>query len=275
MAEFDFQRSWKDLDFVAFDTEASGAYPLGYDIVEFGAVRWRAGQIVDEMQTLIKPREKMSDFIIGIHGITNEMVESAPSMGEVIAQIHQFFEGSVVMAHHAPFDVGFMVADFEKYDCSLPSSPVLCTSLLSRKLIHGPADHRLQTLIRFLDLPVGTAHRALDDARACLQVGLRCFGKLESTATLQDLINCQGNKLDWKNFRVRQDPNPVVQSVIEAVEKKLVLDIVYGAKAERRQIKPIGLVRNPDGDFVYALCLQENSNKRFFLSKFKDSVVVY
>ena len=60
--------------YIAFDTETSGAYPVGYDIVEFGAIKYHHGQEIGKLQFLLKPREKMSDFIIGIHGITNEMV---------------------------------------------------------------------------------------------------------------------------------------------------------------------------------------------------------
>src|SRR5688500_2310163 len=115
MQEIDFQKPWAEHTFVAFDTETSGAYPIGDDIVEFGAVKWQSGRIVDELQLLIKPRELMSDFIIGIHGISNEMVANSPVMSQVIGQIDQFMHDSILMAHHAPFDVGFLAVDYEKY----------------------------------------------------------------------------------------------------------------------------------------------------------------
>jgi DNA polymerase-3 subunit epsilon len=111
---------WKDQTFVAFDTETSGAYPLGADVVEFGAVKWQNGEVIGEYQTLLKPREKMSDFIIGIHGITNEMVADAPTMDQKVSEILEFLGSSVLMAHHAPFDLGFMAIEFEINSRFLP-----------------------------------------------------------------------------------------------------------------------------------------------------------
>ena len=107
----DISRPWTDYEFVAFDTETSGAYPLGSEVVEFGAVKWKGGQEIASYQTLLKPSEPMSDFIIGIHGITNQMVESAPLMSEKVSEIRQFLEGAVLMAHHAPFVHAFAATD--------------------------------------------------------------------------------------------------------------------------------------------------------------------
>lgn len=275
MQEIDFSKPWTEYTFVAFDTETSGAYPLGFDIVEFGAVKWRQGKIIDEMKVLIKPREPMSDFVIGIHGITNEMVANAPSMGEVIRAIDEFIHDDILMAHHAPFDMGFLAVEYEKHGLTFPKYPVLCTSLLSRKLIYGCENHRLQTLVRYLGIEGGSAHRALDDARSCLHVGLKSFEKLGEQAKLQDIFTCQATNLPWTSFIVRSDSSPLVRQVVEAVESKKIMEIVYGGNSESRKIKPWGLVRNPDGDYIYALCMNDNSNKRFYLPKIKDAAVIY
>ena len=149
---------------VALDLEAAGAYPVGYDIVEFGAVKWRNGQIVDRLQLLLKPREPMSDFIIGIHGITNEMVADAATIADRVGEIHQFLSGAVVVAHHAPFDEGFLAWEFEKAALGFPNAEVLCSSLLARQLVRDVENHRLQTLVKYFGLRAGTAHRAGDDA---------------------------------------------------------------------------------------------------------------
>ncbi|MFN9066189.1 MAG: PolC-type DNA polymerase III, partial [Bdellovibrionales bacterium] len=105
----DRTRPWTEYPLIAFDTETSGAYPVGSEIVEFGAVKWFQGQVVDKLQLLIKPQWPMGDEVIKIHGITNEMVAQSPSMSEVVGQIHQFMSGGIAMAHNAPFDLGFVV----------------------------------------------------------------------------------------------------------------------------------------------------------------------
>ncbi|MEO0336143.1 MAG: 3'-5' exonuclease, partial [Pseudomonadota bacterium] len=177
------QSKLSDLILVAFDTETSGQYPLQAQICEIAATKWKAGREVETFQTLVKPDEPMSDFVIGIHNITNEMVEDAPKIGEVIASFAEFIDGAIPVAHHAPFDLGFMAPEIESAGLPLPKLPVLCSSLLSRKMIKESSNHKLQTLIKVLNLQAGQAHRALDDARACLGVTLECFSRMGAEAT--------------------------------------------------------------------------------------------
>ncbi len=191
---------WQNLTFVAFDTETSGAYPLSADICEIGAVKWQSGKIIEEFHTLLKPKELMSDFIIGIHGITNEMVSNAPRVEDKIKDFYDFIQHSVVVAHHAPFDLGFIAIEFEKAGLKLPEDPALCSSLLSRKLIPEAPRHKLQILIQHLKLHQGQAHRASDDAKACFEVALHCFQRAGAEATLEDLIKLQGKKLYWIDY---------------------------------------------------------------------------
>jgi DNA polymerase III subunit epsilon len=275
----DFSKPWPEYEYVAFDTETSGAYPFGADIVEFGAVKWRAGKIVDSYQTLLRPTEPMSAFIIGIHGITNEMVEDAPPMKEKIGEIRSFLGDAILMAHHAPFDMGFVGLEFQRYQIPMPANPVLCTSLLARKLIHESENHKLQTLITVLNLERGSAHRAKDDANACLHVGLECFRRKGEAASLREIFSTQGKDLAWTKYQIFNSGNVTMDKVIECLESKLSLDIVYqggsGEGSGTRRITPIGIVRNPDGDYVMAMCHRDAAKKRFYIEKMKSAAVVY
>ncbi|KHD89263.1 MAG: DNA polymerase III subunit alpha [Bdellovibrio sp. ArHS] len=262
-----------DYTFVAFDTETSGAYPVGHDIVEFGAIKWFQGEEVGRLQFLLKPREPMTDFIIGIHGITNEMVQDAPAMADKIHEIHSFIKGSVVMAHHAPFDMGFLAAEFEKYHLSLPPEPALCTSLLSRKWIHGVENHKLQTLVKHLTIDGGQAHRAYDDAKSCLYVALACFQKMDPNVTLTDAIKSQGKNLWWRDYSLAALNESKFVLLKQAILAKQDVDMVYmggSAKGEVRRVTPIGIVRNPDGDYLQAFCHKEKTPKRYYLNRIAD-----
>lgn len=271
----DLNARWIDATFVAFDTETSGAWPVGCDIVEFGAVKWHEGREVGRIQHLLKPREPMSDFIIGIHGITNEMVADKPPFGAILDEVAAFFEGAVLMAHHAPFDMGFVAVEFEKGSRPLPTGPVLCTSLLSRKLVHGTPNHKLQTLVQHLGIDGGSAHRAFDDARACLEVGLHSLKLLGAEASLGRAIECQGKELRWKDYSLYgAEVDVVTAAVRDAIEKRALLEFVYDKSSQSRRAKPLGLVRNPDGDFMQAQCLRDQTAKRFYLSKMRDPVVL-
>ena len=256
---------------MAFDTETSGAYPVGSDVVEFGAVKWQGGAVVDRLQFLLKPREPMSDFIIGIHGISNEMVANAPLMRDKVREIQKFFEGSLLIAHHAAFDLGFLAFDFEKSLVPFPEEPVLCSSLLSQKLIHGVKNHKLQNLVQELGLEGGAAHRAEDDAYSCLQVGLICFEKasVSGPASIQELLKIQEKLYHWKRFSIQSLNQEWRHHLIAAINEKKQIDIVY--KRQQRTVMPLGIVRTVDGDYLSAICLRDQQRKRFYLIEIKDA----
>ena len=105
---FDVNSNVSNFPIVAFDTETSGAYPLESEIIELGAVKWVNGKIIDRFQVLLKPRKLLEESNIRIHGITNEMVADAPSMSAHIKPFCEFINDTVLLAHHAPFDLGFL-----------------------------------------------------------------------------------------------------------------------------------------------------------------------
>ncbi len=265
----------KDLTIVAFDTETSGAYPLDSDLCEIAAVKWKNGQIIDTYQTFVKPTKKMSDFIITIHGITNEMVESAPAVNQVIEDFYKFISDSVVVAHHAPFDLGFIGYEFEKKNLMLPTVPALCSSLLSRKLFPESKNHKLQTLVDFFKLEKGVAHRALDDSKACLAVTLKCIEKFGWDKTLEDLLKAQVVRLEWKNFSIYslQDTS-VGNAVVSAILSGRNIDLSYRNDNDHRILTPLGVVRNPDGDYIVALQPPEPEQKRFYFKRIVAAKIV-
>ncbi len=274
----ELHRPWTEYTFVAFDTETSGAYPIGSEIIEFGAVKWKGGKEISTYQTLLKPKDLLSEFNMSIHGISNEMVAHAPKMPEKVREIYSFLDQAVLLAHHAPFDLGFVAVAFEENKLPLPSGPILCSSLLSRKLIHGCANHKLQTLVKFLNLEGGAAHRALDDARSCLGVGLECFKRLGDQAQLSDLLKSQEKSLKWGDYSLLNGGNQVVNTLIDAILKKKNLDILYQkgtTGGESRTVTPLGIVRNPDGDYLQAICLRDQVSKRYYLSKLKEAVLLF
>jgi DNA polymerase III subunit epsilon len=257
-------KPWTEASFISFDTETSGAYPLDSEICEVAGVKWENGQIIDEFQSLVKVSKPMSDFIIGIHGITNEMCADAPDMGDVIKRFHAFAKGSVLVAHHAPFDMGFLSLEMERFGLPLPGEPAVCTSLLSRKVFPDFPNHKLQTLIPLLNIHQGTAHRALDDSRACLQVVLKCMEKLGREVSLDKVLETQGHRLLWKNYSMHDlRQHDLIGILVHAIETGKTVELGYkGGDGSKRPVKPIGIVRNPDGDYLVGYCEREKTNKR-------------
>ncbi len=256
---------------VILDLETSGKYPIDSQICEIAAVKWQGGKEVASYQTLVKPDETMSDFVIKIHNITNEMVADAPKISEVLPEFRKFIEGSICVAHHAPFDLGFLSYDFEACKIDLPKIPAICTSLLAIARIKDSPNHRLQTLMKHFAIDPGAAHRALDDARSCAAVLFKCLETFSANVTLAEVTEAQGSKLLWQNFSMNElRKNKAHKNLIEAVENKVEVDMVYmgGSKpGQFRRVKPISVVRNPLGDFLVANDLKSPKLKRYYISK--------
>ncbi len=272
------QMKWRDLTIVAFDTETSGKYPLSAEICEIAGVKWRNGEIVETFETLIKPTKLMGAEVIAIHGITNEMVESAPSIEHKISEFHQFIQDAVVVAHHSPFDLGFVAHEFEKAGLTLPVDPALCSSLLSRKLFPESENHRLQTLIRFFSLPQGAAHRALDDTKACLEVALRCLAKTGEEAVLSEAFTVQGGEITWNRFSMKAlAERPTIKVLMDAIVHEQRVSMVYASGSTpggARIIHPQGLVRSLDGDFLVAYDEKDQRSKRYYVEKITEAAAI-
>lgn len=273
---FDIKKSIHAYPIVAFDTETSGPFPIESEVIELGAVKWYEGQIIDKFQTLLKPSKLLMPDNIRIHGITNEMLVDAPLMASQIKGFCEFIDNSILLAHHAPFDLGFMALAIERNNRNLPHNLNLCSSLISRALL-STTNHKLQTLIKELHLQGGEAHRAYDDAYACLQVLFSCLDKLKEDTSLERILEIQKKDLSWKNYLIFSSGDRKITALATAITMQKTIAIIYEGgqtKNKTRPIRPLGLVRNPDGDYVQAECGLDQQRKRFYLSKIKDIELV-
>ena len=279
MAHEDMKESrWSDLPLIAIDIETSGQYPFSAHICEMAAVRTRGGVIEETFSQLIKPPEPMSDFVIGIHGISNEMVADAPPIAEVIGPFMEFIKGGVCMGHHVPFDATFISTECEKAGIAVPDFPLLCTSLLSRNLITGTPNHRLQTLIKHFSIKVGAAHRALDDSVACFRVFEKCMEQI-TDPTLKEIEKRQTHSLRWSQFSfyLKALQDPVWKKLVEAQKKGLAIEFSYSGgsrKGKSRKAEIVGLVINPTGAYMVANDGGPES-KRFYKNIIIDVEIIW
>jgi DNA polymerase-3 subunit epsilon len=262
---------WTSASFVALDLETTGKYPLAAEICEIAAVKYQAGQVQERFASLVRPHRPMSAESIAIHNITPEMLKNSPAVEQIIDTFYRFISGSYVIAHHAPFDLGFLAIEFEKAHLPLPSESVFCTSLLSQQVVPETHDHRLRTLVSYFEVETQPDHRAANDAEACLAVALKCFERVGSQASVHDLIKAQAVPLTWSQYSIEDLKNrDTYRRLITAIEKGSEVAMEYGggsSPGKSRQIWPIGLVRNPEGDFLVARDEIEGRPKRFYLDK--------
>ena len=156
-----------DVEFVVFDLETTGAKAPPCRVTEIGAYKVAGSKIVDEYHSLVNPGVPIPEFITGLTGISDEMVRDAPRFSELAGDVLDFIGESVLVAHNAPFDMRFLNHEISlvhgKYRVA---NPYLCTVRLSRKLITGIENHKLNTVANFYSIDLTNHHRASDDARA-------------------------------------------------------------------------------------------------------------
>jgi DNA polymerase-3 subunit epsilon len=163
--------------FVVVDLETAGGKPVDAGITEIGAVKVRGGEVIGEFRTFCAPGVPIPAFISVLTGITDHHVAGAPSVASAVREFLAFanFESGdqpVLVAHNAPFDVGFLKSACAKFDIEWPKPLVLDTVILARKILRKDEvrNRKLSTLAQFFRTPVSPTHRALDDARATTSV---------------------------------------------------------------------------------------------------------
>ena len=172
--------SLRDTTFVVVDLETTGgratdSAPGRNDhdaITEIGAVKVRGGEVLGELATLVDPGRAIPPQIVTLTGITTAMVRDAPTISSVLPAFLEFSRGAVLVAHNAGFDIGFLRAAAERCQLPWPRPPVLCTVKLARRVLtrdEAPSV-RLSALARLFGASTTPTHRALDDARATVDV---------------------------------------------------------------------------------------------------------
>ena len=153
-------------EFVVFDIETTGLNSHTNKIIEIGAVKIKAGRIIDRYSQLINPGISIPYHITEITSITNEQVANQPKIDEVIGKFVDFIGDAVLVAHNAPFDMGFIKRDVKKYlNINLENS-VIDTLQMARDLFPDLKKYGLGDLNKVLGLALEKHHRAVDDSQA-------------------------------------------------------------------------------------------------------------
>lgn len=173
----------RDVTFVVVDLETTGGRTEDSGITEIGAVKVRGGEVLGELQSLVNPGHPVPAFVARLTGITTAMVATAPDLALVLPNFLEFARGSVLVAHNAPFDVGFLRAGCERLGYPWPGFPVVDTVPLARRMVtrDEAPNHKLSTLAALFRARTTPQHRALADARATVDV---LHGLLERLAPL-------------------------------------------------------------------------------------------
>ena len=177
-------------EIVCFDIETTGLKVTQEAITEIGAVRLKNGEIVETFQTFVDPERRLTPEIIGLTGITDDMLRGAPKLKDALTAFLTFAGGAPLAAHNAEFDISFIRAGCRK--CSIPFEPTyIDTLILAQNLLPGLGKYKLDIVAEHLQLPQFNHHRASDDAVPVAQMLTKFFPMLEERGVtrLQQINN--------------------------------------------------------------------------------------
>lgn len=214
-------------EFIAFDLETTGLHPVSSRIIEIGAVRFRGdGEVLGQFQQLIDPWCEISAGAMAVNGITNDMVAGQPAIDEVLPGFVDFIGQTpvVMMAHNAGFDIGFLSVAFSRLGWKSPEQPVLDTCALSRRRL-VLANHKLETVGRYLGLSDFAVHRALDDSLLLKNIFLHLIRVNPAISSIEEL----NRAAPFMQFEKYEEMASQLPSGYEELWETIVIHALLGA----------------------------------------------
>lgn len=163
------------LDYTILDIETTGLDFEYCEIIEVGALKVRGGKVVDRFSSLVRPQNQIDDFITDLTGITNEMLESAPTFSEISKDFYNFVSNDVLVGYNINFDVNFLYDAFQENSLVF-SNDFIDAMRIARKTLPSLEHHRLSDISAYFQIANPEEHRALSD---CTTTQL-CYSELRS-----------------------------------------------------------------------------------------------
>lgn len=254
--------------FVLLDTETTGLTPrFGDRLLEIALVRFRGGVMENFYTTLLNPERSISPGASRIHGIRDRDVVDAPLFRDVARQIRDEMQDAVLVAHNAPFDLGFVSHEFRLARVNPPANLAVDTLRLLRRHFRFRSNS-LSNVAAALGIERDTAHRALADVLTTQRVFEYIVDRLQP-ATLADLLHMQGGTVAWADTSVREEL-PLPPALEEALKSRRKLFLCYvdefGGKTER-WVSVVDVRAQKEYIYVRAFCHLRDAERSFRLDR--------
>lgn len=156
----------EDTTFVVFDLETFGLNSHKNEIIEIGAIKLKGTRIVDTFSSFVNPNKIIPKRISELTHITQDMVDNAPTIEDVLPKFLEFTKDAVMVAHNSAFDMGFIRRNAKKYMGIDYKPPVIDTLQMARDLYPDLKGYNLDRLNKTFKLSLENHHRAIDDAQS-------------------------------------------------------------------------------------------------------------
>ena len=241
-----------------FDIETTGLKVAHDAITEIGAVILKDGEIVDTFQTFVDPERRLSPEIIGLTGITDDMLRGAPKLEDALHAFLTFAGGRPLAAHNAEFDISFIRAGCKK--CGIPFEPTYLDSLIfAQNLLPELGKYKLDIVADHLQLPQFNHHRASDDAVPVAQMLAKFFVMLEERGvTRLQQINDEMTKLRPLGVKRNRFPKHIILIAKNKVGLKNLYQLISASNLKYFKRVPIipksELVAHREGLIIGSAC---------------------
>jgi len=170
---------WEGRSYAALDVETTGLDSSRDHVIEVAVLPFHfdaEGALVEEegFRSFVNPAISIPESSTAIHGITDLDVSSAPFFHELLGNLNDLLAGRVMVAHNAPFDEGFIRAEYSRHSVRPPLEEIADSLVLARMAYPSLRSYALGKAAFLLGIDSGASHRALDDARTCMVLFSRC-----------------------------------------------------------------------------------------------------
>ena len=191
----------EDATYCVLDLETTGLSFRTEKITEIGIMKVKNHKVIEEFSTFVNPEKPIPQRVVEVTNITDDMVKDAPTIEEVLPKVLEFVGDSVLVAHNADFDIGFLKHNCTELGLKLGNT-YLDTLRLAKALFPEYKKYKLGIIAENLGIKVEVAHRALDDVDTTVKVFNVMLDMLKekNVVTLDDMETKLSGKADYKSL---------------------------------------------------------------------------
>lgn len=260
--------------FSFLDVETTGLDPASGDrVCEIAVIKTLNSEIVDRFVTLINPGIAIPPRAVSIHGITDNMVNRAPFFRQVSGDILEILKDSVVVAHNAAFDLGFLEAELKNLSQSLPEYKVIDTLGIARRYYDFP-NNSLGVIAKSIGIRPEGEHRALADVlttKSVFEYFITDLGRRGiRLKRLKDVLKLQGKAVELKTPRELVLPRELEDALRAKGKLRIKYLSAYNEDTSTRVIEPFEISVSKASTYIHAFCHLRKERCTFRLDRILD-----
>ena len=260
--------------FAFLDVETTGLDPSSGDkVCEIAVIKTIDGQVADEFVTIVNPGRNIPERAVSIHGITQAMVQRAPFFRDIANNLLDFLNETVIVAHNARFDLGFLRSELKNLNLSLPENEVIDTLGIARRYYTFPSNS-LGEIAKSIGLPIDEQHRALADVTTTKDIFEYFLKDLDRRGIrlkkLKDILKLQGKAVELETTNELVLPAEIEQALRDKGKLEIKYLSAYKEETSVRVIEPFDISVSKANTYIHAYCHLRKERCTFRLDRILD-----